>query len=191
MPTVVISNADIQSAAVNNKSSVSLTDKLTSSSSTTTTTTSTTTSAPRETLATINAKLVSVESVSAGTVDTDASTTSTLTPNVASERMMLTQSTVKTDANSNFKGSSGSSSRSSSENNNNNGSHSEGFLTPNTHHHNNISRQRISAVKVTLPPGGVKGASAAKNSKINAPPGLNYVFDAHPNINKHHHHDYR
>lgn len=51
------------------------------------------------------------------------------------------------------------------------------------------SRQRVSAVKVTLPPGGAKGNT--KTSKIDAPPGLNYVFDAHPNINKHHHHDYR
>lgn len=193
MPTVVISNADIQSAAVNNNSSVSasITDKLTSSSSSTTSTT--TAIAPRETLATINAKLVSSESVSTSTVATTAITTSTSTlkPNsrtdVASERMMVIQSTVKTVANSNFKGSSGS--RSTSENNNHNGS-SEGFLTPNIHHNNNNSRQRISAVKVTLPPGGVKGATV-KNSKINAPPGLNYVFDAHPNINKHHHHDYR
>lgn len=184
MPTVAISNADIQSAAVNNKSSISAstTDKLTSSSSSTTLTTL----APREVLATINAKLVSAESVRTSTIASVANATKS-NADVASERMTLNQSStvIKTAASSNLKGS-------TSENNNKNSSnHSEGFLTPNSHHHNNSnSRQRISAVKVTLPPGGVKGV-AAKNSKINAPPGLNYVFDAHPNINKHHHHDYR
>lgn len=182
MPTVAISNADIQSTAVNNKSSVSVVDKLTSSS---TTTTATATHAPRETLATINAKLVSAESAHTSTVSPSVEAAPITTSN-ESERM--TSSTTAASSNL-VKGSSVSSSE------NNNSSHSEGFLTPKTHHHTNInntnsSRQRISAVKVTLPPGGVKGA-AVKNSKINAPPGLNYVFDAHPNINKHHHHDYR
>lgn len=185
MPTVAISNADIQSTAVNNKSSVSVVDKLTSSSSSTTTT-ATATHAPRETLATINAKLVSAKATHTSTVSPAVETAPIITTSNESERM--TSSTTAASSNL-VKGSSVS----SSENNNN--SHSEGFLTPKTHHHTNInntnsSRQRISAVKVTLPPGGVKGA-AVKNSKINAPPGLNYVFDAHPNINKHHHHDYR
>lgn len=181
MPTVAISNADIQSTAVNNKSSVSVVDKLTSSSSSSTTTTATATHAPRETLATINAKLVSAESADASTVTPAVETAPIITTSNESERM--TSSTTAASSNL-VKGSSVSSSE------NNNSSHSEGK----THHHTNIitnsSRQRISAVKVTLPPGGVKGA-AVKNSKINAPPGLNYVFDAHPNINKHHHHDYR
>ncbi|XP_063709345.1 uncharacterized protein LOC134837883 [Culicoides brevitarsis] len=166
LPTLAISNADIQSAAVNNKSSVSLTEKLTSSSSSSSSSSSLATSTSTlpstrittslvETLATINAKLVSATSE----LSTIAATSSTI--------------------------SSVSNSKAGSRNS------SEGLLTAT--HHNNSRIQRISAVKVTLPPAGGKSAVgiAAKNSKINAPPGLNYVFDAHPNINKHHHHDYR
>uniref|UniRef100_A0A336L9G3 CSON005154 protein n=1 Tax=Culicoides sonorensis TaxID=179676 RepID=A0A336L9G3_CULSO len=193
MSTLAISNADVQSAPVNinnstsnNRNSESLSDKLSTATSITNT--------PRESLATISSQIESIYSeIAEGDAISTSNTSTTIEKpiNVVSERMMLVQSTVKTitnnfNSNHNKNKASRSSSSENNNKNNNNESSRHKFLTPN----NTTSRQRVSAVKVTLPPGGVKGAQV-KNSKINAPPGLNYVFDAHPNINKHHHHDYR